>query len=67
MCIRDRYSRDDEITAIEITPEYSMTAAEQKKTQKAIDKEADRMLADAPKEGSDYEKAPVSYTHLIFE
>ena len=49
------YSRDDEITAIEITPEYSMTAAEQKKTQKAIDKEADRMLADAPKEGSDYD------------
>ena len=61
------YSRDDEITAIEITPEYSMTAAEQKKTQKAIDKEADRMLADAPKEGSDYEKALYVFKKLIDE
>lgn len=61
------YSRDDEITAIEITPEYSMTAAEQKKTQKAIDKEADRMLADAPKEGSDYEKALYVFEKLIDE
>ena len=61
------YSRDDEITAIEITPEYSMTAEEQKKTQKAIDKEADRMLADAPKEGSDYEKALYVFEKLIDE
>lgn len=59
------YSRDDAITAIEITPEYSMTAAEQKKTQKAIDQEATRMLADAPKDGSDYEKALYVFEKLI--
>ena len=61
------YSRDDEITAIEITPEYSMTAAEQKKTQKAIDKEADRMLADAPKRAVIMKKALYVFEKLIDE
>ena len=40
-----------------LTPEYSMSKEEQKKTQKQIDEEADRMLADAPTDGTDYDKA----------
>ena len=51
------YNRGDEITAIMVTPEYSMSKEEQKKTQKQIDEEADRMLADAPTDGTDYDKA----------
>ena len=61
------YNRDDEITAIVITPEYSMTKEEQKETQKKIDEEADRMLADAPKDGSDYDKALYVFKKLIEE
>jgi len=61
------YNRDDEITAIVITPEYSMTSEEQKETQKQIDAEADRMLADAPKDGSDYDKALYVFDKLIDE
>lgn len=61
------YNRDDQITAIEITPEYSMTEAQQKETQKKIDEEADRMLADAPEDGTDYEKALYVFQTLIKE
>lgn len=61
------YSRDDEITAIEINPTYSMTAEEQASVQKQIDAEVERMLADAPREGSDYEKALYVYETLISE
>ena len=51
------YNRGDEITAIMVTPEFSMSKEEQKKTQKKIDEEADRMLADAPTDVSDFDKA----------
>ena len=61
------YNRDNEITAIVLTPKYSMTKEEQKKTQKKIDEEADRMLADAPTDGSDYDKALYVFDTLINE
>lgn len=59
------YSRDDEITAIEINPTYTMTEEEQASIQKQIDAEAERMLEDAPKDGTDYEKALYVYEKLI--
>lgn len=61
------YSRDDEITAIEITPTFTMSEEEQEKLQQQIDAEADRMLADAPVEGSDFDKALYVYEILINE
>lgn len=61
------YNREDEITAIVVTPEYSMSKEEQNKTQKQIDEEADRMLADAPMDGTDYEKALYVFEKLITE
>ena len=61
------YNRGDEITAIMVTPEYSMSKEEQKKTQKQIDEEADRMLADAPTDGTDYDKALYVFEKLITE
>ena len=61
------YNRGDEITAILVTPEYSMSKEEQKKTQKQIDEEADRMLADAPTDGTDYDKALYVFEKLITE
>lgn len=59
------YSRGDEITAIEINPIYTMTAEEQDSVQKQIDAEAERMLSDAPRDGTDYEKALYVYEKLI--
>ncbi|MFR5703889.1 MAG: hypothetical protein ACLUD0_19805 [Eubacterium ramulus] len=50
-----------------VTPEYSMSKEEQKKTQKQIDEEADRMLADAPTDGTDYDKALYVFEKLITE
>ncbi len=61
------YSRDDEITAIEINPTYTMTSEEQDAMQKRIDAGAESMLADAPKDGTDYEKALYVYETLITE
>lgn len=61
------YSRDDEITAIEINPTYTMTEEEQASVQSKIDEEAERMLADAPWDGTDYEKALYVYQTLIEE
>lgn len=61
------YSRDDEITAIEITPTFTMSEEEQAAIQQQIDAEAERMLADAPTEGSDFEKALYVYETLIRE
>lgn len=59
------YSRDDEITAIEINPTYTMTEEEQDSVQQQIDAEVERMLADAPKDGTEYEKALYVYEKLI--
>lgn len=61
------YSRADEITAIEITPTFTMSEKEQEKLQQQIDREADRMLAEAPVEGSDFDKALYVYETLINE
>ncbi|MCC8029122.1 MAG: hypothetical protein LIO75_04915, partial [Lachnospiraceae bacterium] len=62
-----KYSRDGEITALEITPAYSMTVDEQEAMQQRIDEEAERMLADAPADGSDFDKVLYVYETLIRE
>lgn len=62
-----KYSREDEITALEIAPTYSMTEEEQEAMQQQIDAEAERMLADAPADGSDFDKALYVYETLIRE
>lgn len=61
------YSREDEITAIEITPEYSMTAEDQAQIQQQIDAETERILANAPTNGTDYDKALYVFERLISE
>ncbi|MCD8217268.1 MAG: hypothetical protein LUD01_04360 [Clostridiales bacterium] len=60
-------SKNDEIVSISITPSYTVTAEEQAVLQEQIDAEAARMLADAPLEGSDYDKALYVYETLIRE
>ncbi len=62
-----QYSRGDEITSLELTPTWTMTEEEQEEVQQQIDAEADRMLADAPTDGSDFEKALYVYETLIRE
>lgn len=59
------YTKNKKITAIDITPTYSMTPEEQKKMQAKIDKEADRMLKNVPKNGTDYDKALYVYETLV--
>ncbi len=61
------YTRNDKITAIDIRPGYTMSAEEQAELQRRVDAEADRMLADAPVDGSDFEKALYVYETLIRE
>mgnify|MGYP002646440727 CR=1 FL=1 len=61
------YTRDNEITAIEISPTYTMTESEQKKTQEQIDQEVERILAEAPADGSDFDRALYVYETLINE
>ena len=61
------YTRNNEVTAIEISPTYTMSEAEQKRTQEQIDQEADRMLAAAPVDGDDFDKALYVYETLIQE
>jgi transglutaminase/protease-like cytokinesis protein 3 len=61
------YRIEDEITSIEITPTYTMTLEEQQSIQQQIDAEVDRMLANAPVDGSDYDKALYVYETLISE
>lgn len=61
------YSREDEVTAIEITPTFTMSEEEQESIQEQIDAQADRMLAEAPVDGSDFEKALYVYETLINE
>ncbi len=61
------YSRGDVVTSIAIRPVYTMTEEEQADKQSRIDAEADRMLADAPVDGGDYEKALYVYETLIRE
>ncbi len=61
------YTRGDVITAISVRPGYAMTAEEQALLQTRIDAEADRMLADVPADGSDFDKALYVYETLIRE
>ena len=61
------YTRDGQITAIEISPDYTMSETEQEQIQEQIDQEADRMLAEAPVDGSDFDKALYVYETLIRE
>ena len=62
-----QYSKGDEVTSLEITPTWSMTEEEQEEIRLQIEAEADRMLADAPTNGSDFEKALYVYETLIRE
>ncbi|MCC8141864.1 MAG: hypothetical protein LIO56_04940 [Lachnospiraceae bacterium] len=61
------YTRGDTVTSIDINPVYAMSAEEQEELQTQIDAEADRMLADAPVEGSDFDKALYVYKTLVDE
>lgn len=61
------YTLDDEPTSIEVTPVFSMTEEEQESYKTQIEEEADRMLADAPWDGNDFEKALYVYETLIRE
>ncbi|MCD8231403.1 MAG: hypothetical protein LUD14_06240 [Clostridiales bacterium] len=60
-------SRNGEIVSITLTPTYTVTEEEQEALQEQIDSEATRMLADAPVDGSDYDKALYVYETLIRE
>jgi len=61
------YTRGDTVTSIDIKPVYAMSAEEQEELQSRIDAEADRMLADVPVDGSDFDKALYVYKTLIDE
>ena len=63
----EMYKRGDEVTAIDIRPEYSMSEEKQEKTQKKINKAVKAMLKDAPRKGTDYEKVRYVYETLIRE
>ena len=60
-------NRKDEITEIDFCPEYSVDENEQKDLQTKIDADADRMLEDAPFDGSDFDKVLYVYNTLIDE
>ena len=60
-------NRKDEITEIDFCPEYSVDENEQKDLQTKIDADADRMLEDAPFDGSDFDKVLYVYNTLINE
>ncbi len=59
------YTRGDVITSIDIRPGYTVSAEEQESLQRQVDAEADRMLADAPVNGSDFDKALYVYETLV--
>lgn len=60
-------NRKDEVKSINFTPEFSVTKEEQEQLQGQIDAEADRMLANAPVDGSDFDKVLYVYNTLIDE
>ena len=60
-------NRKDEITQIDFCPEYSVDENEQQDLQTKIDADADRMLEDAPLDGSDFDKVLYVYNTLIDE
>ncbi len=65
--VYETYTTRDTVTEIHLTPEYTMTAEEQADLQSRVDAEADRMLAEAPADGSDFDKALYVYETLIRE
>ncbi len=65
--VYETYTERDVVTEIHLTPEYTMTAEEQADLQSRVDAEADRMLAEAPTDGSDFDKALYVYETLIRE
>ena len=60
-------NRKEEVTEIEFTPEFSMSETEQAELQAQIDDEAARLLANAPLDGSDFDKVLYVYDTLIRE
>ncbi len=61
------YTRGNTVVSIDIQPEYVMSEQEQEDVQQQIDAEVDRMLADVPAEGSDFDKALYVFETLINE
>ena len=61
------YTKGKQVKNIEVTPEYAMSEKRQAEIQKKIDAQAAQMLKDAPKDGSDFEKALYVYETLIRE
>lgn len=60
-----RYTRGDVTVAIEFTGKYNCTSEEAGKRRKAIEKEVDRLLTQAPTEDDDYAKIKYTYETLI--
>lgn len=60
------YSADDEVVIIEIKMTTSLTVEEMKERKEEIEVAAEQWLADAPKDGSDYEKIKYVYETIIF-
>lgn len=60
-------NRKDEITEIDFCPEFSMDEEEQERIRTQINAEADRMLEDAPFDGTDFDKVLYVYNTLIRE
>ena len=58
-------NRKDEVVEIVFYPVYTVTAEEQALYQQQIDQAVAELLADAPMEGSDYDKALYVYRTLI--
>ena len=59
------YTRGDEITAIDLTPEYAMSEDSQAKIQKKIDAKAKKLLKELPKDADDFETVRYVYQTLI--
>jgi len=60
-----RYTRGDATVAIEFTGKYNCSPEEAVKRSKAIEKEVDRLLAQAPAGNDDYAKIKYTYETLI--
>ncbi len=59
------YKRGEEITAVDLTPEYAMSEEKQASFQKRIDARAAELLKGLPKKGSDFDKVLYVYRALI--
>lgn len=59
------FKNGKKITAIDFKPEFSMSAKKQEATQEKIDREAKKMLKNAPRNGSDFAKVLYVYRKMI--